>query len=160
MPREVGREPVIWRRTKPLPLDWSARTVVPVTAEQVLRSARTILLIDFPSRDVPDALARAGLTVMAQGGPGPQDFFSYEPDGEEVREVRMGGRPTRADLVYVHRPEDELPSIVAEARDLGASAVWCENGSDRARQVVEAEGLTYVDAPPIVEAARARYKDR
>jgi len=131
-----------------------------MTAEQVLRSARTILLIDFPSRDVPDALARAGLSVMVQGGPGQQDFFSYEPDGEEVREVRMGGPPTRADLVYVHRPEDELPSIVADARDLGASAVWCESGSDRARQVVEAGGLTYVDDPSIVDAARVRYRDR
>jgi hypothetical protein len=29
----------------------------PMTAEEVLRSARTILLIDFPRRDVPDALA-------------------------------------------------------------------------------------------------------
>jgi len=131
-----------------------------MTAEQVLRSARTILLIDFPSRDVPEALARAGLSVMAQGGPGPQDFFSYQRDGEEVREVRTGGPPTGVDLVYVHRPEEELPSIVADARDLGASAVWCENGSDRARQVVEAGGLTYVDDPSIVDVARALYEDR
>jgi hypothetical protein len=90
----------------------------PITAEQVLRTARTILLIDFPSREVPNALDRAGLSVMAHGGPGPQDFFSYEPDGEDVREVRTGRPPTRADLVYVHRPEEELPSIVADARNL------------------------------------------
>ncbi len=131
-----------------------------MTAEEVLRSARTILLIDFPGRDVPDELARAGLSVMAQAGPGPQDFVSYEPDGEEVREVRTGSPPARADIVYVHRPEDELPSIVAHARDVGASAVWCENGSDRARQVVEAEGLTYVDDPSIVTVARALQQGR
>lgn len=131
-----------------------------MTAEQILRSARTILLIDFPSRDVPEALAHAGLSVMAQGGPGPQDFISYEPDGEEVREVRTGVPPTQADLVYVHRPEDELPSIVAGARDLGAKAVWCETGSDRARQVVEGGGLTYVDAPSVVDATRALQADR
>jgi|tagenome__1003787_1003787.scaffolds.fasta_scaffold20684745_1 predicted CoA-binding protein len=132
----------------------------PMTAEQVLRSARTVLLIDFPSRDVPDALARAGLSVMAQGGPGPEDFFSYQLDCEEVREVRTGGPPTGADVVYVHRPEDELPSILADARDLGASAVWCENGSDRAREVVEAAGLIYVDGSSIVDVARTLYEDR
>jgi hypothetical protein len=125
-----------------------------------LRSSRTILLIDFPSRDVPDALVRAGLSVTAKGGPGPQDFFSYELDGEDVREVRTGGPPARADLVYVHRPEEELPSIVADARGLGARAVWCENGSDRARQVVEAGGLTYIDAPSIFDAACALRPDR
>jgi hypothetical protein len=132
----------------------------PMTAEQVLRSARTVLLIDFPSRDVPDALARAGLSVMAQGGPGPEDFFSYQLDGEEVREVRTGGPPTGADVFYVHRPEDELPSIIADARDLGASAVWCENGSGRAREVVEAAGLIYVDGSSIVDVARTLYEDR
>ena len=131
-----------------------------MTADQVLRSARTVLLIDFPSAHVPDALARVGLSVMAQGGPGPQDFFSYQPDGDEVREVRTGSPPTGVDLVYVHRPEDELPTIVADARDLGASAVWCENGSDRAREVVEAAGLTYVDDSSIVDVARALYEDR
>ena len=83
---EVGREPVIVAGPR------VGSYCCPMTADQVLvlRSARTVLLIDFPSRDVPDALAHAGLSVMAQGGPGPQDFFSYQPDGEEVREVRTG----------------------------------------------------------------------
>ncbi len=124
-----------------------------------LPSARKILLVDFPSRDVPDALARAGHFVVARGGPGPEDFFTYELDDGDVREIMTGHRPERADVVYVHRPVDELPSIVSDAKRMGATTVWCESGSDRARDIVEAAGLMYVDDPPIVEAAQAVQAD-
>jgi hypothetical protein len=33
--------------------------------------------------------------------------------------------------------------------------VWCETGSDRARQIVEGAGLVYVDRPSIVDVARS-----
>jgi predicted CoA-binding protein len=120
----------------------------------VLHAAQTIVLIDFPSRDVPDALARAGLSVIAQGGPGPDDYFSYEVRGTEVVERRLGKGPSHADLVYVHRPVDELPAIVDQARDLHATAVWCQTQSGEARRLIEAAGLIYVDHPSIVDAAR------
>ena len=61
---------------------------------------------------------------------------------------------------HVHRPEDELASIVQDARALGARTVWCENGSDRARQLVDAGGLVYVDAPPILDVARGLREPR
>ena len=123
-------------------------------ASDVLHAAQTILLVDYPSRDVPDTLARAGFTVIAHGGPGPDDYFSYERRGTEVLEQRTGESPSHADLVYVHRPIDELPAIVDEARDLGATAVWCQTQSNQARQIIESAGLVYVDHPSIVDAAR------
>jgi predicted CoA-binding protein len=123
-------------------------------ASDVLHTAHTILLVDFPSRDVPDTLARAGFSVIAQGGPGPEDYFSYERQGTEVVQRRVGESPPHADLVYVHRPLDELPAIVDHARDIRATAVWCQAQSAEARQVIEAAGLIYVDHPSIVEAAR------
>ena len=79
----------------------------------------------------------------------------YELEGDEVRERRTGRRPEHAHLVYVHRPVDELPSVVDDAKEVGARAVWCHNGSAQAREIVEAAGLTYVDDPPIVEAVHA-----
>jgi hypothetical protein len=56
-----------------------------MTGEHVLRSTRSILLVDFPGREVSDTLTRAGFAVMAHGGPGPQDYFQFELDGQEVR---------------------------------------------------------------------------
>jgi hypothetical protein len=53
-----------------------------------------------------------------------------------VREVRdeqvilrdIGRPPEQVDLVYCHRPLEELPRIVAMAKELGARAVWCQFG--------------------------------
>jgi hypothetical protein len=33
-------------------------------AEQILRETGTILVVDWPTRDVPETLARAGYTVL------------------------------------------------------------------------------------------------
>ena len=41
----------------------------------ILAGARSILLVDWPVRDVPNALALAGLEVFVDGGPGPEDWF-------------------------------------------------------------------------------------
>lgn len=125
-----------------------------MTGAQVLRSTRSILLVDFPSIEVPTVLTHAGFVVMAHVGRGPQDYSRYELDGSEVREVSTGQAPDRVDLVYVHRPLGELSAIFAQARDLNATAVWFENGSEKARAEVEGADLVYVDQPSIVEAAR------
>ena len=89
---------------------------------ELLRGTSTILLIDWPSRDVPDSLARAGLQVTSEDGPGL--YNAYESNGGEIRPRRVAGRPARADLVYTHRPIDELAEIVGQAAALGARAVW------------------------------------
>ena len=121
---------------------------------ELLRDARTILLIDWPSRDVPDTLARAGYTVVAAEGPAPDDYAAYERSGEAVVARRVGAPPAHADIVYSHRPLAELPRIIAMARQVGAKAVWCQTGSAEARTVVESAGLEYVDEPAIADAVR------
>jgi len=112
-------------------------------ADAVLRSARSVLVIDWPSRDVPDGLAAAGLTVVVKGGPGP---LQPEPD--------------HIDLVYAYRPAGELPGIAALAKELEAQAVWHEVALDEpelaeARRAVEAEGVAYVHGVDIARTARA-----
>jgi len=140
---------------------------------RLLAGAVTILLIDWPSRDVPDTLARHGFTVVSHDGAGAQEYNAYKADGYEVRIDYVGRLPERADIVYTHRPLDELPEVVDTAKSVGARAVWIQSGRDsaggkdprgcwfprdessKARGIVEGAGLDYVEAPYIGDAARA-----
>jgi predicted CoA-binding protein len=144
-----------------------------IRAEEILRAAESVLVVDWPSRDVPDTLARCGYTVVVHGGPGPEDFSAYALRDGEVVVSRSGGPPEHADLVYSHRPLDELPEIVETARRLGATAVWAQSGLDRtgardpkgcwrpdgesqrARAIVEEAGLAYVDDTYIADEVRS-----
>ena len=141
-------------------------------AAKLLAGMKTVLLIDWPSRDVPDSLARSGFTVVSNDGP--DEYNAYEMQGDEVRVRDVGELPRHADLVYTHRPVDELPEIVDTAKSVGAKAVWIQSGrdkggakdprgvwfpkaeSDKARKIVEGGGLIYIDAPYIADAVRGR----
>jgi len=130
-----------------------------------LAGVRSVVLIDWPSRDVPDTLARSGLAVVSNDGP--DEYNAYELVGDEVRVRKVDGLPKRADLVYTHRPIDELPEIVEAAKTVSATAVWIQSGrdatgakdprgcwfsrqdSDRARGIVEGAGLRYIEGPYI-----------
>ena len=131
-----------------------------------------MLLVDWPSRDVPDTLARAGLRVISNDGP--DEYNAYEPDGTEVHVRSVEALPKHADLVYTHRPIDELPEIVETAKSVGAKAIWLQSGRDAngakdphgcwlsaddartARESVEVAGLRYIDSPYIADLARER----
>lgn len=138
----------------------------------ILRAVASVLVVDWPSRDVPDTLARAGYEVVVKGGPERDTYVRYRVDGDDVTAGPAGPPPARADLVYVHRPIRELPGLVALATELGARAVWYQSGvnetgakdskgcwlsaeeSALARAQVEDEGLAYLDAPYIADAVR------
>lgn len=140
--------------------------------EKVLQSAHTVLVVDWPSRDVPDTLARAGFEVTVHGGPGPEDYSVYEYADGEVVMRHVGVAPGQVDLVYAHRPMAELPGLVAMAQALHAKAIWLQSGltsrgtpdhrgcwvpqedSRTARELAEAAGLAYLDKPYIADAVR------
>lgn len=132
-----------------------------VDAVEVLRSARRVLVIDWPARDVPDSLALAGVQVVAHEGPGEEDYVRYEVQEGAVVTRPPGAAPAAVDLVYTFRPVEELPDILAMAQSVGERAVWAQfvAPSDEVarsdRSLVESAGLTYIDAPSIVEAARS-----
>ena len=131
-----------------------------------------MLVIDWPSRDVPESLARAGLSVTVRNGPGPNDFAAYELSGGEIIVRAAKSPPSRVDLVYVFRPPGELPGVIARARELGAKAIWIQSGysaenlreptgcwmSDsltcEVRGQIEAAGLICVTQPYIGTVAR------
>ncbi len=139
-------------------------------AVELLRSSQSVLLIDWPSPEVPEALARAGLAVHVKNGPRPTDFAVRELQDKDVTTRATGRRPEHVDLVYVHRPLDELPRAVELARALDARAVWYQSGlaapdtkkprgcwlsaedSQRARKAVETAGMRYIDDAYIVDA--------
>jgi predicted CoA-binding protein len=143
-----------------------------VEADEVLRDATTVLVVDWPSRDVPVTLAAAGYTVVVNGGPGPEDYTACQVRDGEVVDRHLGQAPAHADLVYSHRPLEELPGIVAVAREIGARTVWVQSGlvaggakdprgcwlpeakSQEGRGIVESAGLAYVDDVYIADAVR------
>jgi predicted CoA-binding protein len=142
-------------------------------AARVLAQTASVLVIDWPSRDVPASLAAAGFTVFVKGGPGPADYAAWEPGGGEPVSRPLGREPGGVDLVYCHRPFGELPGIIALAGRLGARALWWQTGlasdgsrdpagcwappgeSRQARELAAAAGLGYVDSVYIADAARA-----
>ena len=128
-----------------------------MSAERLLAEARSILLVDWPSRDVPDSLARAGLAVVSLEGD--DAYYDYRVAGAEVTRNRALQSPAQVDLVYAHRPLAELPGIVDEALRLGARAVWLQSVSDDeavlARKLVDEAGLEVVCEPYIGDVARS-----
>lgn len=140
-------------------------------ALELLRDSSTVVLIDWPDRDIPDTLARSGFNVFSDEGPG-RGYTAYEANGDAVSRLSVDEPPKQADIVYAHRPVEELPSIIDRARAMNANAVWLQSGRDhtggrdprgcwlppaesrRARELVESAGLNYVDAPYIADVAR------
>jgi predicted CoA-binding protein len=138
--------------------------------ESILRDAKSILLLDWPSRELPDSLARAGYEVTAHVGPGPFDYSMYEATDSEIV-VRSGlPAPEHVDSVHVFRPIEELTSIAAMSEMKGATSIWYQSGrsedrttdsagcwlsegdSAKARRIVETHGLKYIERPHILEA--------
>ena len=141
-------------------------------SKEILKHARTILLIDWPSKDVPETLTRAGFRVFVHGGPGPDDYSVYEFDGSEIVSRRMGRPPDQADLVYSYRPLAELAQTIDETKAVGAKSLWMQSGlspegnndpkgcwmaeeeSKSAKRQVQAAGLQLTTQPYIADVAR------
>jgi hypothetical protein len=144
---------------------------------EILRAVETVLVIDWPSKEVPELLARARLRVLVRGGPGPEDYSIYqinqgEVNNGEVLERLTGSPPERADLIYSYRPLSELPGIIATAKEVGAKTIWSQTGVNAtggkdprgcwladeelalARNLVEAAGLRFIAESYIGEVAR------
>jgi predicted CoA-binding protein len=111
----------------------------------------TVLIVDWPSRRVPEAFVRAGYDVFVKGGP--DTYTSWRQREGDVITEPVTGAPAPVDLLYVYRPIDELPGLVDVARRAGATTVCGQFGaaSPQARRIVEAAGLTYLDEAELVE---------
>jgi hypothetical protein len=55
-----------------------------VDLKEMFKTVDTVLVIDWPTKDVPEMLALAGFHVVVRGGPGPEDYSAYELNNGEV----------------------------------------------------------------------------
>ena len=123
---------------------------------ELLRNSPTILLIDWPSREVPDSLARAGHRVVSHDGPDDADYNVYELSEGKVEPRAAGGPPEHADLVYAtgrstscgHRRQ----AVALGARTAGRSGLARNGEPDR-------RGLA-VDRRPVGSADRRKRGSR
>lgn len=140
--------------------------------KETLKIVDTVLVIDWPSKEVPEMLALAGFHVVVRGGPGPEDYSAYELINGEVVARHVGRPPERADLIYSYRPVSELPEAITTAKDVHARTIWTQSGLSAAgvsdpkgcwvpeeelrlaRDLVQSAGLRYVTEPYIGDVAR------
>ena len=128
--------------------------------QHALPPGSVILLIDWPSQDVPRALVTAGFTVLSANlGRGTASSYGIERrDGDEQLVItRLDTMPGRVDVVCLFRPPEEHAAITRRAVELGAHTVWVQRGSlsDDARRIAMDAGLTVVDNISIADASSA-----
>lgn len=141
---------------------------------RILKNAKTILLVDWPNPGLPRTLLHAGFAVFcyspdkytrAEILPGdPADInvkniFPPDKQGDESWLVfrPIPGKPPNVDIVYVYRPEEELPGIIEDhALPLGAKSVWCDppGMSETARSQIANAGLIFIGNVSIAETAK------
>src|SRR5438105_4994920 len=111
---------------------------------RILRSARTILLVDWPSPSVPRALVEAKFIVVGfcpprysrievvAKSPDEVEACSIVPPQDDGPSVCLAFRPMEVeprdvDVVCAYRPAEEIPGIVARfVIPLGAKALWLQ----------------------------------
>ena len=113
---------------------------------ELLTSAKTIAVVGLSTQpwkaahSVPASLKAAGYRVI------PVHPSAAEILGEKAYRSLLD-IPEKVDIVDVFRPADEAPAIAEQAVRIKAGAIWLQLGiaNDRAREIAEAGGLTYVE---------------
>jgi hypothetical protein len=138
---------------------------------QILRAAKTILLVDWASPSVPRTLAESGFTVFT-ASPGRYsvvELVSEPPEGVNANDIvqpqrgetgylvfrRLNERPSHVDIVNVYRPENEHADIVVNHEvPLGAKVLWLQPsiGSATAHQLANEFGFELVEGIDIAAA--------
>ena len=140
---------------------------------QILKSAKNILLIDWPDPGVPRALISAGFQVFGYSPGGysravlvadlPAGFDekkSFPPRNESEKDhlifQKLNDNPDAIDIVNVYRPDEELPGIIADrVLPSGAKVLWLHPPvtSSRARDIAAESGLIFIEGTDIAEIA-------
>ncbi|MDO3628460.1 VOC family protein [Mucilaginibacter sp. BT774] len=144
---------------------------IKTSPEQILKAAKSILLVDWPSANLPYALLKAGFIVFSYS---PDKYseaklrrekprnteglsiFPVTDDGEEFYASfeKLDGFPGTVDIVHIYRPEAELPGIVEKhVLPLGAKAIWLypPQTSELARGLAAQHCLELVQGVNIVD---------
>jgi hypothetical protein len=141
----------------------------------------TVLLVDWPSQQVPRTLAASGFAVLsANFVAGTASSYSLGVPGETPAErhdtellapdhpgdaplliSRLDAMPEHVDAVALYRPPEEHAAITQRAVALGATVLWVQRGSlsDDARQIAAVAGVSIVEDLSLTDALRALARD-
>jgi predicted CoA-binding protein len=92
------------------------------------------------AHEVPSQMLRHGWRII------PVNPYADELMGQRSYPL-LAEIPEPVDLVNVFRPSDDAAGVVRQAVDIGAHAVWLQQGiiSAEARQIAEEAGIDYVE---------------
>jgi len=98
----------------------------PANPAEILKNAKTILLVDWPDKSLPLALLKAGFMVIGYS-PDKYTLLSYETNYAEDNLVfsDLEGPPGQVEIVNIFRPEVEHEEIInRHAIPLKAKTIW------------------------------------
>ena len=141
--------------------------------EQILKTAKTILLVDWPDPGVPATLIKAGFTVYgySPGRYSVASLITNQPDATEGQSIfpvqngdekvylvfqKLDDRPYSVDIVNIYRPEGELAGIITNhVLPLKAKVLWLHPPvtSVWARDFAAGHGLIFIEGTNIAEIA-------
>jgi len=137
---------------------------------EILRSAKTILLVDWPDQRVPRALLNAGFAVfgftpngyaraaLVDKLPEGQNGFAPRNSDEKGHLVfnKLDKAPGSVDIVCIYRPEAEHAAIIENrVVPLKAKAVWLQAPitSAQTAALAKQKGLIFIENTDIAETA-------
>lgn len=114
-------------------------------SEEEILNYKTIAVVgcstnpEKPANYVPKYLQDQGYRII------PVNPFADEILGKKVYKS-LAEVPDEIDTVLVFRPSDETPEVVKKAVEVGAKAVWLQEGikSDEAADIAKSAGLLFV----------------
>ncbi|HEX6540066.1 MAG TPA: CoA-binding protein [Candidatus Dormibacteraeota bacterium] len=137
----------------------------------------SVLLVDWPSQDVPRALLGAGFAVLsanleagtasaydvldpdAPAAPARGlEIIAPDRDGDAPLVIRrLPAMPSRVGVVALFRPEAEHTEITRRAINLRATAIWVQRGrlSGEARRLADRAGIAVIDDVRLADAIPA-----
>ncbi|WP_026531663.1 CoA-binding protein [Arthrobacter sp. H41] len=123
----------------------------------LLRSARSIAIVG--ASDKPSRASYFVATYLQSSSP--YRLYFVNPVAKEIlgqpAYASLADLPEVPDVVDVFRKHDDLPSVLTEARDVGAKSLWLQLGSwheDVAREAEEAGMTVVMDRCIKIEHAR------
>lgn len=127
-----------------------------VNPKDILKDAKTILLVDWPNPGVPKSLLKAGFTVF---GYSPDRYSAIEQnDKGELVFRKLEDPPASVDIVNVYRPEEEHAAIInSRVLPLKAKVLWLQPPVVSAKTAALAAeyGLMFVEGSDIVDVAKS-----
>lgn len=124
---------------------------------QILKNAKTILLVDWPDKSVPMALLKAGFMVIGYS-PDKYTLISYKTSYAEDKLVfsDLEGAPGEVEIVNIFRPEQEHEEIFERhVLPLKAKTVWLQPPitSSKTANLAKVHHLIFVEGYDIAATA-------